>query len=402
MLRSRRLFWLAPALLLVVTGCKKAPTTTATTTAANSSSTAEPADINGMPVVHLKRKQTGDGPQFLGMTILPGRGMNTFQITGYFPGLGKFHVLHAPTLAVANTQYYGTASDAYGNDSFAFGGAFPIPYPNRIFGKVSPDGKTITAYWHGHKLVLPANWHNNVHPTEDLQAMHGLILKENASNVQVENTPDGQVLTADMPDAFHGQWISKTDLHFRIALETDTIDVQVTAKNVGKTAEPISMDWHPYLRIPSGKHAQTLLYVPGTMRALVNSYPVELPTGKFMPVKGTRWDFLAPQGTPMKEGYLDDNWSHLLWKNGKLTVSVSDPASNYKISEIGLSPAIQTVQVYSPPKAKFVVVEEQFNYNDPFGKEWHGMNTGMYLLKPGKSVTWHVQLKMAELHPAKK
>jgi galactose mutarotase-like enzyme len=355
-----------------------------------------------MPVVHLKRAQTGDGPQFLGMTILPGRGMNTFQITGYFPGLGKFHVLHAPTLAVANTQYYGTSTDAYGDDSFAFGGAFLTPYPNRILGKLSTDKKTITTYWHGKKLVLPANWHNSAHPTQDIHAMHGLILKENASNVQVTNTPDGQVVTADMPDAYQGHWLSKTDLHFRIALTAKAIDAQITAKNVGNEAEPVSMAWHPYLRIPSGQHAQAKLYVPGTMRAEVNNYQDVFVTGKLQPVKGTRFDFTSPKGTPLADGYLDDNWSHLKWQNGKLRVSLMDPASNYEISEVGFSPQIKTIQVYSPPSAKFAVVEEQFNFADPFGKEWHGMNTGMVTLKPGQSVTWHVQLQMSELNPAKK
>jgi len=68
---------------------------------------------------------------------------------------------------------------------------------------------------------------------------------------------------------------------------------------------------------------------------------------------------------------------------------------------VGFSPQIKTIQVYSPPTVKFAVVEEQFNFADPFGKEWHGMNTGMVTLKPGQSVTWHVQLQMSELHPAK-
>lgn len=404
MSRFRSMLWLAPAMLIVVAGCQKPSTSSTKSTAAKTTSTAaaEPTEINGMPVVHLKRKQTGDTPQFLGMTILPGRGMNTFQITGYFPGIGKFHVLHAPTLQVANTQYYGTKTDAYGDDSFAFGGAFLVPYPNRILGKLSKDKKTITTYWHGKKLVLPANWHNSAHPTEDLHAMHGLILKENASDVQVHNTPDGQVVTADMPDAFHGQWLSKTDLHFQISLEKGAIDAQITAKNVGKEDEPISMAWHPYLRIPSGQHAQARLHVPGTMRAEVNNYQDVFVTGKLEPVKGTRFDFLAPDGKPLDDGYLDDNWSHLQWKNGKLTVFVADPASNYKISEVGFAKQIKTIQVYSPPSAKFAVVEEQFNFADPFGKEWHGMNTGMVTLKPGQSVTWHVQLQMSELHPAKK
>jgi aldose 1-epimerase len=400
MLRRHSLLWLAPALLMVATGCQKSPTSSSATTTTTAQTT-EPAEINGLPVVHLKRAQAGDTPQFLGMTVLPGRGMNVFQIDAYFPGLGVFHVLHAPTLEVANTQFYGTPSDEYGDNSFAFGGAFLVPYPNRIVGKLSPDGKTITTYWQGHKLVLPANWHNTAHPEQDKHAMHGLILKENAGNVQVQDTPDGQMVTAEMKDAFQGQWISKTDLHFKIALTADAVDAQITATNVGNEAEPISVAWHPYLTIPSGQHDQARLYVPATMRALVNNYQDVFPTGKLVPVKGTRWDFTDPEGKPLDNGYLDDNWSHLKWTDGKLAVSLSDPASNYKISEVGFSPQIRTIQVYSPPGAKFAVVEEQFNFADPFGKEWHGMNTGMAIIKPGQSVTWHVQLQMTELHPSK-
>lgn len=397
---SRFLLWLAPGLLMAMMGCHQTPTPSPAAKATKPQAT-QPAKVNGMAVVHLKRAQQGDTPQFLGMTILPGRGMNVFQINAYFPGLGTFHVLHAPTLEVANTQYYGTASDQYGDDSFAFGGAFLVPYPNRIIGKVSPDGKTITTYWQGHKIVLPANWHNSAHPSQGKNAMHGLILKENASNVQVQTTPQGQVVTSEMKDAFGGQWLSKTDLNFRIALTADAVDAQIRATNVGAEAEPISMAWHPYLSIPSGQHAQARLHVPATMRALVNNYQDVFPTGKLAPVKGTRWDFSAAGGAPLDDGYLDDNWSHLEWKDGKLVVSLSDPASNYKISEVGLSPEIHTIQVYSPPGAKFAVIEEQFNFADPFGKEWHGMDTGMAILKPGQSVTWHVQLRMSELHPSK-
>ncbi len=75
-----------------------------------------------------------------------------------------------------------------------------------------------------------------------------------------------------------------------------------------------------------------------------------------------------------------------------MDVRLTDPASNYGIKVDGLSPQIKTVQAYAPPAKQFVAVEEQFNFGDPFGKEWHGMDTGMVTLKPGQSVTWHVRL----------
>jgi aldose 1-epimerase len=75
-------------------------------------------------------------------------------------------------------------------------------------------------------------------------------------------------------------------------------------------------------------------------------------------------------------------------------VNLTDPASNYGVRILGLSPEIKTIQVYSPPTKSFAAIEQQFNFADPFGKEWHGKDTGMVTLKPGKSVEWHVRLEL--------
>ncbi len=37
------------------------------------------------------------------------------------------------------------------------GSVFLVPYPNRIRGKLSADGKTLTTQWQGHTITLPAN-----------------------------------------------------------------------------------------------------------------------------------------------------------------------------------------------------------------------------------------------------
>ncbi len=42
---------------------------------------------------------------------------------------------------------------------------------------------------------------------------------------------------------------------------------------------------------------------------------------------------------------------------------------------------------------KFVAIEDQYNFADPFDKKiWGSMNTGMVTLKPGESTKWHVRL----------
>ena len=48
-------------------------------------------------------------------------------------------------------------------------------------------------------------------------------------------------------------------------------------------------------------------------------------------------------------------------------------------------------------KKVFLALEPQFNYVDPYGKEWGKTNTGMVLLKPGESVTYRVRLSLFTL-----
>lgn len=392
--RPQYALMLVAAVLFSVAGCKQSPPPQPATAAQPATTT--PTQIGGEDIVELKATPTSNShkPQFLSATILPGRGMNVFEITANIPGKGIIKVLASPSLAEAADKLNGGPDDQYGNASFSFGGAFLVPYPNRIIGTLSPDGKTVTTEWHGKKITLPANWKGKK-PGARPHAMHGLILNVKAQDVKVVAIPLGQMITATIHAGdFGGHWFSDTDLTFKLSLTGSNFDAQVTATNVGKADEPIAIGWHPYFSIPSGEHAQARLHIPATQMALVNNYDDVFPTGKLVPVKGTKYDFNAPDGKPIDDNYFDDNWSNLKLTDGSVDVRLSDPADNYGVQIAGIAPEIKTVQVYSPPTAKFAAIEEQFNFADPFGKEWHGINTGMVTLKPGKSVTWHVRLSL--------
>ena len=394
LLRSQYTLVLAAAAIFSIAGCKQSPPPAPTP--ATQPVAATPTQMGGEDIVKLTRTPTANGqkPEFLSATIFPGRGMNVFEITADVPGKGTVDVLASPSLADAAAVLNGGPQDQYGNASFSFGGAFLVPYPNRVRGKLSADGKTLTTEWHDKTITLPANWPGKS-PGAEPVAMHGLILASKTDDVNVQTIPDGQTVTGVIHAGdFGGHWLSKTDLTFKLTLTGDAFDAEITAKNVGDEDEPIAIGWHPYFNIPSGERAQARLHIPAEQTAQVNNYDDVFPTGKFLPVKGTKYDFNAEDGAPLDDNFYDDNWSKLQRTDGVVDVRLTDPASDYGIHVDGLSPEIRTVQAYSPTNKKFVAIEEQFNLADPFGKEWHGVDTGMVTLKPGKSVMWHVRLAL--------
>ena len=357
------------------------------TTAAQSSN-----EIGGQKIVTLTRNVTNKNkPEFTSITVMPGRGMEVLQITANFPGVGNVDVLASPDFAGAK-KMLDEQDTPNGDLGYRLGSAFLVPYPNRIRGKLSSDGKTLTTEWNGHAITLPAN-NAGKNPGAEHHAMHGLILKAHTDNVAEKTIPGGKEVTGVIHAGnFGGHWLSKTDLNFTISLTADAVDAVVVAKNVGNEPEPMAIGWHPYFNFPSGDRTQARLQIPASKVAKVDNYDNVFPTGQLVPVSG-QYDLRA--GQPLYKNFYDDNWSDLDWKDGAVTVNISDPAGHVGYRVIGLSPEIKTIQAYAPPNKNFVALEDQYNFADPFNKQiWGNMDTGMVTLKPGENTKWHVRLKL--------
>ena len=348
--------------------------------------------VGGLDVVQLKRKATTGGKklEFLSVTLLPGRGMNMFQITANVPGKGVTEVLQSPSLEEAARQMTGTDKDKWGNVSTSFGGAFLVPWASRISGNLDIDGQYLTAIWRDKKVRLPVNYQSKY-------STHGLIREAKVEELHRRTTSHGQVETGVIHGGnFGGHWFSETDVHFTIALTRDAVEATVVITNVGKEAEPVGAGWHPYFAIPSGDRSQALLHVPGSLRSVVNNTD-GLTTGELQPVHNTAFDFTSSDGALLPENLLA-NFSKLDWQHGSTDAWLGDPKSNYGIRIRAMSPQIKTITVYAPKNLAAVAIEPQINFPDPFGEEWKDMDTGMVILKPKQSVTWKVRL---ELTPAK-
>ena len=352
--------------------------------------------IGGQPVVTLTRVKTGDGhkPEFLSAVVLPGRGMNLFQITAYVPGKGEIPVLHSPSLEEA-AGILGGPDDPYGTKAFTFGGAFLAPFANRIIGPLSNEGKTVSFDWQGHPFTLDANW-KGAKPGAIRHAIHGLILASKTDDVKQTVAGDTKTVSGVIHNGNLSQpWFSKTDVSISGSLSGGAVIATVETKNVGDKPEPVGIAWHPYFNLPSGDRAQARLHLAGDQRAEVNNYDDVFPTGKLLPSQGTPYDFTAKGGKPLGDLFLDDNWTNLKKdSDGSSYSEIIDPAAKYGIRIVALSRHVNTVQVYSPLDKQFIALEPQFNFNDPFGREWGNSDTGMVTLQPGQSVTWKVKLEL--------
>ena len=356
-----------------------------------------PVTVYGLPAVTLKRPRPADQnkPQFVEATVLPGAGMNLLQLKAYLPGSGEVNAIGATSLADAK-KLLEEDNDAFRNKSFYIGGAILLPFPNRIRGTLSPDGKTIQTDIGGKQVSLPANWHGK-NPGAPAHAMHGLILASRFEDVKHEDGVGASNVSAHLHAGdFNGHWPSKTDVSVRMSLSDQAMDIAVTTKNVGHELLPMAIGFHPYFNFPSGDRQQGRLHLPADERAPATNYDDVFPTGQIVPVKGTPFDFTNPQGTALGSLFMDDCFTHLQRSSdGAAHIEIIDPKAHYGLRILALSPQMKAIQVYAPPDKSFVAVEPQFNLADPFNKEvWGSRDTGVVWLKPGQSVTWHIKLEL--------
>ena len=350
---------------------------------------ADPVLVGGRAPVTLHRKATSHGHEreFTSITLLPGRGLNTFQITANLPGKGETDLLRSPSLQSAAEQMNERGDDAFGNLNHAFGGAFLIPFTSRAGGELSEDKKLVTVHWHGKQIRLPNDYLGHY-------AVHGLINTLKAQDIHIRKTAGGETLTAVIHAGdFNGYWLSKTDIRYTIALRADSVDIRITATNVGTEEEPMGMGWHPYLKIVSGDRTQARVHLPASFYGVVDKIDGR-PTGELRNVENTPNDYRSAVGALMPNASTSVNFSGLQRTAGTIDAWLSDPKADYAIRVRGFSPEIRTLHLWSAKDDSFCAIEEQYNFMDPFGPQWQQMHTGLVTLKPGASTEWHVRLEL--------
>jgi aldose 1-epimerase len=356
----------------------------------------------GQDVVRLERSQMmGDSePEFLSATVLPGRGMNLLQITAYLPQKGEVNLLASPSLDEAATLLSGTGTDATGAKSLAMGAAIELPWASRISGVSAPDGKSLTTVWRGERLTLPTDAKDS-YGVGGAMAAGGLLLNQPSDSVSTNVMPDGgEVQATYRPGNFDDHWLSKTEITTTVELSGRAIDMKIVARNTGNTAEPIGIGWHPRFAILNGHRGQMMLRLPQGLRVEVKDRRTGQLSGRLLPVEGTEYDFTSRSGAQLGALNLDDSFVHLkqgLMEDGSVA-ELRDPENDYGLRITAMTSTIKAIRVYAPLDGSFISIEPQFNYDDPFGREWaKNEDTGMVVLEPGQTTQWKIRLEIFSL-----
>jgi galactose mutarotase-like enzyme len=332
-------------------------------------------------------------PEFLSVTLLPGRGMNVLQIGAYIPGKGEVNLMDSPPVEDAERAMTGMGEDADGQASLAMGGAFEAPWAGRIEGAATQAARRVSAVWRGHTMALPSGAGG--------VAGDGLMLARKSDTSETTALPDGgQAQAVFHAGDFGAHWPSKTDVTVTVLLGSQWIELTVMARNTGDAAEPVGIGWHPRFVVFDGNREQLRLHLPAEKREEVRDRASGLPSGVLLPVSGTAYDFTMRGGTPLGKMDLADTFVALrreLLDNGAVAELI-DPANDYGLRLTALSPTIQAIRVDAPADAEYVSIGPQFNLDDPFGREWgKDVDSGMVVLQPGQSTQWKVRLELFSL-----
>ena len=338
-------------------------------------------------------------PEFLRAILLPGRGMNLFQIDAYIPQKGTVQLLASPPLENVAKQFNGTGPDASGAASLSVGGAYEVPWAGRLYGNVSNDGKSLNIAWGPHMLNLPATWHNG-----GLAAANGGLLLKRASTIATINVmPDGGEAQAVFDAGnFDGHWFSKTKVTTTVQLNSHAIEMKMVAQNSGDQPEPMGLGWQSRFAILSPERTSVRLRLPSETKTEINRKN-GMPTGRLLTSTAPEREFASRDGAPLGALDLDDTFVHLhqdLMGDGPV-LEIRDLANDYGLRITTLSPTIKVLHVYAPADQNFISIAPRFNYDDPFGREWSmDEDAGMVTLAPSKSVEWHIRLEIFALSSA--
>jgi galactose mutarotase-like enzyme len=337
-------------------------------------------------VLTLKEAGVSSVPEFSSVTLLPGLGMDVLQITATIPHHGEVPLLMGPTVQqVAD----GTAQpDGMGDVH----GALELPWSGSLEGLPTPLGTTQTESWEGRTVTTPT----------DAGGQPGLVrggLLRFRDADDANRTSDGSGASAYFSATdFDEHWFSKTETRVRVALQANSLELTVDAKNVGDEAEPLGIGWNPRFAILGGRRGAITLKLPEGERLEYADKIRHSPTGKMVP-EGAALEPFVSHGEALGDKDFDEALAQMKPYPGEAgpAAEMRDAEGGYGLRMTGMSSGIvstiRELRVVAPADKNFVALGMQTNYDSPLSRTWTG-DEAITTLKPGETLEWKVRLEI--------
>lgn len=321
----------------------------------------------GKDVLTLSRYSmtNGEAPEFLSTTILPGVGMDIWQVKVTVPMQGESLLLAAPTV-----------------DDLV-----KIPFPPKT--PAAQIAKALSVY--GAPLLV---WTSKTSVDgDDLNAAAPLMqVMDTAEN---HTMPDGGDATAVFPEGSkedEGRVPPGVQLRVSTLMSGRALDVILTARNMTANTIPLRLGWMPHFAIPEGGRENVRLALPTADRR---------DHGTEITVRGSNLDFNRKGGTQLGKDGLNVTFSrlkHEFLSNGpKMELMI--PEKGYMLRITALNSEVQTVRVVAPAGANWVSIIPIADSTDTTATraaEASG-TPAMRGLAPGKTMQMKVRLEVLQL-----
>ncbi len=350
----------------------------------------------GQEAVVLQRTMLAGSttPEFLSATLLPGRGLNVFQIMVAIPGHSPIPLLQASSLENAAKLMSGMDTDADGIESLLLGSPIEAPWAGFVSGTRNERPGAVVTVWHGRSLVLPRNAVLEDTPI----SQGGLLLKAEADSVKQNIMPDGGTVQGSFSASnFADRWPSQTSVSVAALLSSHTFELKIVARNEGKEPAPFGLGWRPQLVFPSGARSGVRLRLPAGAREEMSGGRA---TGRLLDVADTPMDFTDRAGRLLRNLEIDDTFVDLhsgFLDNGPV-VEVRDTRSGVGVRLTAMSPQIRAIHVQSSTSDNRITLGFQTNLDDPFSHVWNKDDGGsINVLQPGQTLQWRLRLEVFAL-----
>jgi aldose 1-epimerase len=223
--------------------------------------------------------------------------------------------------------------------------------------------------------------------------LHGSLFRRRPSASRTDVSETATVYTAEFAPAPTGDWSAAAAVTLTQALRDGHAEFGLEAKNTGATPMPVGFGHHPYFHLPSGDVKAARLRIPGRRVAEIDGLANVFPTGRWLPVADSPFDFTALRPLPPGRSY--DHFWH--FDGGPAEIELRDEAARVGFRLRALTPNCVGAQFYYPGTGATLALELVTNLPDPRREVWGEEPTGMRLLTPGESARYAVAIEVFAL-----